>query len=59
MYHFLLMAFKRKKLIFLLIAIVNDYHLYYCAGVSIIQTNIDKDDIFITLFLNIRLGGIA
>jgi hypothetical protein len=53
------MAFKRKKLIFLLIAIVNDYHLYYCAGVSIIQTNIDKDDIFITLFLNIRLGGIA
>ncbi len=38
------MAFKRKKLIFLLIVIVNDYHLYYCAGVSIIQTNSNEND---------------
>lgn len=37
-------------MIFLTILIVTDYHLYYCAGVSIIQTNSDKDDIFITLF---------
>lgn len=44
------MSFKREKLIFLLIAIVDDYHLYYCAGVSIIQTNSDENDIFITLF---------
>ncbi|WP_277622028.1 enoyl-CoA hydratase-related protein [Latilactobacillus sakei] len=35
---------------FLLIVIVNDYHLYYCAGVSIIQTNSNENDIFITLF---------
>lgn len=44
------MAFKGGKLIFLTILIVNDYHLYYCAGISIIRTNSDKDDIFITLF---------
>ena len=52
------MTFKSKKLIFLLIVIVNDYHLYYCVGVSIIQTNSDKDD-FYNIVLNIRSGGIA
>ena len=52
------MAFKRKKLIFLLIVIVNDYHLYYCAGYLLFKQTAMKTT-FYNFVLNIRLGGIA